>query len=306
MFRETPNTAAKAKRKLLRVNREYSGLGIIFILILLMTQFAFTPQTGGMPRAVAGAYAPTSLSAAAIPIIPTEPMPQWMDMLNHVKTTLKASDVVVAWWDYGYWLSVMGNVTTLADNATVNSTQIENLAFVYMADESLALKMLTAYGQQNVKYILVFTVLVVQQDTSSGVYYSKPWGYGDEGKWSWMADISGGAKDRLIKEGFMNPNNAWTDRSAFGSYTDNGDWSWNAQGANSVIHKLLSDMEDEFSASTNGLIMPVYGSSTGSLDYFNLVYLAGVNDYNLSAGGTIVPLIGLYEINWAAYNAGRP
>jgi dolichyl-diphosphooligosaccharide--protein glycosyltransferase len=305
MFKETPTAAAKTKRKLLRVSKEYSGLGILLILILLMTQFAFTPQTGGMPRAVAGAYAPTSIAAAALPVVPNEPMPQWLNMLSYVNIYLQSSDVVVAWWDYGYWLSVMGNVTTLADNATVNSTQIENLGFVYMADESAALKMLSTYGQKNVKYILVFTVLIVQQDETGSYYVSIPWGYGDEGKWSWMADISGGAKDRLIKEGFMDPNSAWENRTAFGYSSSNGEWVWNAQGENSVIRKLLSDAENEFSTSTGGIVVPYYGSSTSSLEYFELEYLAGSGQElsGLDPNGTVIPLIGLYKINWDAYNA---
>ncbi len=32
-----------------------------------------------------------------------------------------------------------------------------------------------------------------------------------------MARISGGAKDRLINDGFMNASAAWTDEKAFGS-----------------------------------------------------------------------------------------
>jgi dolichyl-diphosphooligosaccharide--protein glycosyltransferase len=303
MFKEAPNAAAKTKRKLLRVSKEYSGLGILLILILLMTQFAFTPQAGGMPRSVSGAYVPTSLMSAALPVVPNEPMPQWLNMLTYISTSpnIKSSDVVVAWWDYGYWLSIMGNVTTLADNATVNATQIENLGFVYMADESASLKMLTAYGQKNVKYILVFTVLVVRQD-DSGSFYSVPWGYGDDGKWTWMADISGGAKDRLVKDGFMDPNNAWTDRDDFG-YSSNSGWVWNEQGENSVIYKLLADIESEFSSSTNGYVTPYYGSSATSLEYFELVYLEGTELSGFNPNGTLVPLIGLYAIDWDAYNA---
>ncbi|MDR0318555.1 MAG: hypothetical protein LBI09_00780, partial [Nitrososphaerota archaeon] len=289
MLKEAPNAAAKTKRKLFRVSKEYSAIGILLILILLMTQFAFTPQTGGMPRAIAGAYAPTSISSAALPIIPNEPMPQWLNMLAYTSTVLHSTDVVVAWWDYGYWLSIEGDVTTLADNATVNATQIENLGFVYMADENSALKMLKTYNREgNVKYILVFTVLLVSQDDNSGTYYSYPWGYGDEGKWSWMADISGGAKDRLIKEGFMDPNNAWTSRDDFGVLYNN-QWMWNEQGANSVIHKLLVDAENAFSASTGGLVVPSSGESV-SLDYFKLKYLAGSGDElsGLNPGGTVV------------------
>ncbi|MCL2289041.1 MAG: hypothetical protein FWC33_07740 [Candidatus Bathyarchaeota archaeon] len=307
MFKETPNAAAKTKRKLFRVSKEYSAFGILLIFILLMTQFAFAPQTGGVPRAYAGAYAPTAISGAALPLIPNEPMPQWHNMLRFTNTVLQPTDVVVAWWDYGYWLSVGGNVTTLADNATINATQIENLGFVYMADESTALKMLTTYGQNNVKYILVFTVLIVGQD-ESGYYYSRPWGYGDEGKWSWMARISGDAKDRLISEGFMDPNRAWEDEYAFGDYSQyTGQWEWSEQGKNSVIYKLLADIEFQFADSRTGSVVIPSVMEEVTLDYFTSLYIAGTELTGLNPGGTtVVPLIGLYEINWAAYNADHP
>jgi dolichyl-diphosphooligosaccharide--protein glycosyltransferase len=304
MFNETPNAATKTKRKLLRVSKEYSGLGILLIFIILMTQFAFTPQTGGMPRAYAGAYAPTSLSSAALPIVPNEPMPQWLNMLTFLKTnpSISSTDVVVGWWDYGYWLSVMGNVTTLADNATVNGTQIENLGFAYMANERLSLKMLDTYGQNNVNYVVVFESLLVWQD-ESGSYNSRPWGFGDEGKWAWMADISGSAKDRLIKEGFMDPNNAWTNRTDFGVSYGN-DWMWNEQGKDSVIYKLLADVEHVFTDKTNGVVIPY--SPAVELDYFKPIRVEGTELTSLNPSGTIVPLIGLYEIDWAAYNADNP
>jgi dolichyl-diphosphooligosaccharide--protein glycosyltransferase len=307
MFKETPNAAAKTKRKLLRVSKEYSILAILLIFVLLMTQFAFTPQTKGVPRAYAGAYAPTAISGAALPLIPNEPMPQWLSMLSYTDTILKSTDVVVAWWDYGYWLSVQGNVTTLADNATINATQIENLGFVYMADEPMALKMLTTYGQDHVKYILVFTVLIVWQD-ESGYYYSEPWGYGDEGKWTWMAKISGGAKDRLISEGFMNTNNAWEDEYDFGGYSQyTGRWEWNEQGKDSVIYKLLSDIEYQFADSRTGSVVMPYSTEEVTLDYLKPEYIAGTELSGLNPGSTtVVPLIGLYEINWDAYNADHP
>jgi dolichyl-diphosphooligosaccharide--protein glycosyltransferase len=305
MFKETPNAATKTKRKLLRVSREYSGLGVLMIFIILMTQFAFAPQTGGVPRAYAGAYAPTSISSAALPLLPNEPMPQWLHMLNYTSNSphIKSTDVVAAWWDYGYWLSVMGNVTTLADNATINGTQIENVAFAYMANESQSLKMLSTYGQERVKYILAFTVLLVVPD-KSGALVSRPWGYGDEGKWNWMADISGGAKDRLIKEGFMDSNNAWTNQTAFGNYY-NGEWLWSEQGQDSVIYKLLADMEWQFADVVGGgLVIPLV--SPVELDYLTFEYISGIDPANFNPSGDIVPLVGLYKIDWDAYNKDYP
>jgi hypothetical protein len=273
-----------------------------------MTQFAVTPRQDVdgvkrvMPRVYISAYAPTSISSAALPIVPNEPLTQWLDMLDWTSSNLKPTDVVVAWWDYGYWLSTMGNVTTLADNATINCTQIENLAFTYMASEKLSLKMLSAYGQENVKYILVFVDLVVAQD-DSGNYRSEQWRFGDEGKWVWMADISGGAKDRLITQGFMDPNNAWSNRTGFGDYTQNM-WLWNDLGENSVIYKLLADVEQQFAASTQGLVTPSIPEVT--LDYLIPVHISGLDVSSLNPYGTLVPLVGLYAIDWAAYNADYP
>ena len=46
------------------------------------------------------------------------------------------------WWDYGNWLADLGNVTSLADNTTVNSTQIENVGFIFMGNENQSMAML--------------------------------------------------------------------------------------------------------------------------------------------------------------------
>ena len=59
-------------------------------------------------------------------------------------------------------------------------------------------------------------------------YAGTPAGLGDEGKWMWMARISGQAKDRLINQGFMDPNTAWTDEYAFGNVSSStNQWEWN-------------------------------------------------------------------------------
>ena len=78
-----------------------------------------------------------------------------------MKINLQSTDAVVMWWDYGNWRPYLGNVTSSADNTTVNATQIENVGFVFMGNENQSLAMLADYGQSRVKYIAVFEVLFV-------------------------------------------------------------------------------------------------------------------------------------------------
>lgn len=52
----------------------------------------------------------------------------WLYMLDILDRETANDTVVVAWWDYGYWISVGANRPTLADGATSNGTQIRLLA----------------------------------------------------------------------------------------------------------------------------------------------------------------------------------
>jgi dolichyl-diphosphooligosaccharide--protein glycosyltransferase len=306
LLKEAPNPAIKMKRKLARVSKEYSGLAVLLIFIILVTNVAFSPQNGGLPRVYDSAYVPTSISSSSLPLggaSLSEPVPEWTDMLAYTRNNLKSTDVVAAWWDYGYWLSILGNVTTLADNATVNSTQIENVGFAFMAPETGSLKMLSNYDQSRTKYILIFTVVYVQQAQSqsgTSTYIAFPANLGDEGKWMWMARISGQAKERLINSSYMDPNNAWTDEYAFGNVSNTtNQWVWNEQGMNSTIYKLVSYTVQQYCDKTGGMIQPYYEPVEPT--YFKTAFIAGL-DENFQRFGGVVPLVGLYEIDWDAYN----
>ena len=154
--------AKKSKRSLQKVGREYSAVAILIVFLLLVSSFAFSPQTGGQPRVYSAAYGPITVTAASLPITPNQPVPQWIDMLSWTRSNLPGTTVVSAWWDYGYWLTLLGNVTTLADNATINATQIENIGYSFMANETQSLKMLATY---NASYVLVFVTLRIQQSS---------------------------------------------------------------------------------------------------------------------------------------------
>jgi asparagine N-glycosylation enzyme membrane subunit Stt3 len=213
---------------------------------------------------------------------------------------------VCSWWDYGYWLTVLGNVTTLADNATANRTQIENIGFIFMSNETQAIKMLKRY---NAEYILVYVTFYYDAKSSSISFGHYSWG-GDEGKWVWMASISGKARERFIRQGLISEDEMWSSdldkvREKFGNYSlgyhwhdSNKDGSVGSdelitvnKGQNSTIYKLMNYAVERWRQVQKGGSPP-----TIHLLYFSEAYIAGLE--NGSGYGGVIPLVCLYKINY--------
>ncbi|HEX9262141.1 MAG TPA: STT3 domain-containing protein [Candidatus Bathyarchaeia archaeon] len=307
LLKEAPQVLTRAKRGIARVSKEYSGIAVLLVFTLLVTNLAFSPQNSGMPRVYAQAYNPLTVTSSSTPIGTN--VPEWINMLLYTQNNLQPTDVVAAWWDYGYWLGILGNVTSLADNATVNATQIENVGFMMMANETNSLRMLEQY---NAKYILVFITLQVQRSSATGGYVAQLSRYGDEGKWTWMAKISGQAEQRFIDTGYIDAASAWTDETKFGTVNNStGAWDWNTQGKNSVVYKLM-DWAKQRWTEVGGLQYTVSSDTTAvEPTFFNEKYFSGedtgafnyVIGYD-SSGNPVgfVPIVALYEIDWDAYH----
>ncbi|MDI6805449.1 MAG: STT3 domain-containing protein [Candidatus Bathyarchaeia archaeon] len=298
LLKEQPKIIMKKRYALEHVGKEFSGAAIFLIFLVLMTNFAFPS-----PRVYKQSYSPVTITAGSLPIVPNKPVNEWLDMLTWIRANLKATDVVVSWWDYGYWLTVLGNVTSLADNATIDTKQIENIGFVFMANETQALKMLETYDPKRTKYILVFTTLALGQ-TQEGQNYAYWARYGDEGKWMWMARISGKAYDRFVEMG-LSPE--WTNETAFGEYNSTQNrWIWNARGTNSTIYKLMSWGKHRW-CETNS-VTEISQETPVEPQYFKEVFFAGLSLSVTDARNKyrdFVPLVCLYEINWQKYHSGQ-
>jgi len=290
-LKEPSKIVSKRKFGLEHVGKEFSGTAVFMVFLILMTNFAISPQSGGIPKVLSQAYAPMTITAGSLPLSTQEPVREWMDMLVWTRSNLNSSTVVCAWWDYGYWLTMLGNVTSLADNATINTTQIENIGFTFMANETRALKMLQQY---NAKYVLVFVTLGLSQQSDGSITVREA-GYGDDGKWMWMARISGEAHDRFIP-GFIDEDSAWTDETKFGSFNQST-WTWSDAGTNSTIYKLMSWARHEWASAYGVIEQDAYVEP----QYFKEAYIAGLSlspqDASQKYGG-IIPLVCLYEIEY--------
>ncbi|MFX1258002.1 MAG: STT3 domain-containing protein [Promethearchaeota archaeon] len=123
----------------------------------------------------------------------------WEETLIWMQNNLQGTDVVVSWWDYGYWLTPIGNVTTVNDNATHDSKKIGLTGMAFMqTNEIYSAKILR---ELEADYVLVYFGFLV------------PGLGGDEGKWPWMLRICNDHYEEYKDDGLEEDN--WKSDSVF-------------------------------------------------------------------------------------------
>jgi asparagine N-glycosylation enzyme membrane subunit Stt3 len=231
-----------------------------------------------------------------------------MDALVWIKNNLPATTVICSWWDYGYWLTILGNVTSLADNATVNNTQIGLIGRTYMSNETQAVRILKEqfngpHGPP--AYILVFTTFAKVIDSSGNVITVTDYPVGgDEGKWTWMARIANSS--RTVRELHKDEWGVWEYKewgtsnlnNTFG-YSDSktGLFVWNDLGKNTTIYKLME----------NGKHSQVSEYTAPTLTYFKNGHFFGgqVSFLGTDSSGYyhyLYAAVCLYEVDYAKYD----
>jgi len=109
----------------------------------------------------------------------TDKVADWQEALQWISQNLPPEAVVASWWDYGYWITVIANRTSVADNATLNSTQIKILAEAMVSAEEISI---ADFSKLRATHVVVFEIF-----DSNGY----PAGGGDYSKSGWMISIAG-------------------------------------------------------------------------------------------------------------------
>ena len=68
----------------------------------------------------------------------------WPDAMQWVRENTSKDAVIASWWDYGYWISTLGERKTLADNATLLDWQIRKIASTLFSTPDNAWKILVS------------------------------------------------------------------------------------------------------------------------------------------------------------------
>jgi dolichyl-diphosphooligosaccharide--protein glycosyltransferase len=136
----------------------------------------------------------------------------WIDTLDWISKNTSKNAVIASWWDYGYWITTMGNRTSLADNGTINQTRIQTIAKMFMDDTKDGIK--TA---QDLKadYILIYIVAQRYPGINGTSFYTLGSG-GDESKKQWFIRIGGFDESTYLEQDGLTPTPIFWNKTLLG------------------------------------------------------------------------------------------
>ena len=278
VLKETPKTLFQKKYVFGHVGKEFSGGAFILIILLLLVTFILPSRGSGFPRVLDQAYTPVTIMSASVPIRPDEPVLEWYETLMWVKARLPKGTVIASWWDYGYWISIIGNQTTLIDNGTFDTNKIGEIGKMFMSNVTEAVKILQGF---NATYVAVFTTFYGQG--LSGYTAGDPAGYGDEGKWTWMAKIAN-LDDKSFGNYTLGKDQIITTDTTTGQQTPT--YIDNMKGQNTTLYILMTYAKD-----INLGYTPTVQLNDTSGKSFEPAYFSTGKDY-----GGIIILVAVYKV----------
>ena len=139
--------------------------------------------------------------------------PDWIHALEWISKNTSKNSVIASWWDYGYWITTLGNRTSLADNATLNQTRIETIAKMLIDEKQAGIKIA---HDLKANYILVY---VVGQQFSgvNGTSFYTLGGGGDESKIHAFISIGGFNRADYLQEDGITPTPKFWNSTLLGS-----------------------------------------------------------------------------------------
>ena len=109
----------------------------------------------------------------------------WLDAMDWLKNNTPPDSVVASWWDYGYWISTMGERASVADNSTIFTSRIQEIARILLTNPDDAWNRLNELGAD---YILIFVAANKVQQDPMDIYVLT--GGADESKKQWFMRIA--------------------------------------------------------------------------------------------------------------------
>jgi len=200
LTRELFTTAKTSKKKFIKSTRTITKVSYVVIIVTLFILPLTMPVNGTWINVVAGP--PTILNGGTAYTISTD---DWLESLEWVKNNTPPDAVIAAWWDYGYWIQTLGERKSLADNSTLSTIIIQNIAKMFLSEPDRAWEMLQ---EMDADYILIFISSQKIQNNPQDFYVLT--GGGDESKKQWFMRIAGEPTSKfLYNDGFSGTPEFW-------------------------------------------------------------------------------------------------
>ncbi|MGI0003769.1 MAG: STT3 domain-containing protein, partial [Candidatus Nitrosotenuis sp.] len=117
----------------------------------------------------------------------------WLDAMQWLKENTAEDAVVASWWDYGYWITTLGERRSIADNATLIDWRIKQMAKVFLSTPDEAWKILQ---EMDADYLLVYVAAQRINSEEPPLYMVQ--GGGDESKKQWFMRIAGAPIEKYL------------------------------------------------------------------------------------------------------------
>lgn len=117
-----------------RLTQGGAPAGMKRLSVTLFITLVITSLAADGAVAIGSSDTPTAILTSASPYPITSPA--WVQALNWINNNTPQDAVIFSWWDYGYWIQVVGNRTVIDENNTLNSTQIKQMAMIFLNNES--------------------------------------------------------------------------------------------------------------------------------------------------------------------------
>lgn len=165
-----------------------AGLGVYFtiktlkssskalpLLIIILVSISLIADAGA---AIIYSNEPTSLYTSAAPFPKVNYA--WVAALEWIHDRTPQHAFILAWWDYGYWIQVVGNRSVIDENNTLNGTQIRLMAEMFLNNETFAAEVLEKYfhiypygsDKYNIPaYIVAYDAVTLYNDSGQLKWY---------------------------------------------------------------------------------------------------------------------------------------
>jgi len=202
----TSNRNGAKSQKNMKLKKEFLPyVGFASILIVMLTiPMVYDANTNW----ITSADVPTSIANGGTNYRLTTD--DWIETLDWMSKNTPSDSVVTAWWDYGYWITTLGNRTSIADNATINQTRIETIAKMFISPEEEGWKIANDLKSD---YILIYVVgqkLPSLDPTNPSPLYVLGSG-GDESKKHWFIRIGGFNESEYVESNGDTPKQKYWD-----------------------------------------------------------------------------------------------